>query len=236
MKKLFLSTILFIAIMPGMAQATLITIGTATYNGQDYNLIWDNDNNGNSVVWLDYSNAGTDWVNQVAWASSLNAAGVLIYNIDSAYSVDWGAGSWRLPASVDGPYSNGFDGTTTFGYNITSSEMGHLFYEELGNLGRYDTLGNLQSGWGLTNTADFENLIESYYWSGTEYASDTSSAHTFRPSDGPQQSALKINPLYGIAIRSGQVSTVPVSGSIWLFGIGLTGLMGLGRFRRRNRN
>jgi len=48
--------------LPSAANATLITIGTADYdsngNGiieanESYNLIWDDDNNGNSVVGLD---------------------------------------------------------------------------------------------------------------------------------------------------------------------------------------
>ncbi len=35
-----------------------------------------------------------------------------------------------------------YNGTTTAGYNITSGEMGHLFYVGLGNDGWYDTSGN----------------------------------------------------------------------------------------------
>jgi len=35
----------------GSAKATLTTIGTVTYGGMNYNLIWDDDNNGNSVIW-----------------------------------------------------------------------------------------------------------------------------------------------------------------------------------------
>ena len=38
---------LFMLGMAVMAHASLTTIGTATYKGSDYNLIWDDDNNGN---------------------------------------------------------------------------------------------------------------------------------------------------------------------------------------------
>lgn len=57
MKKTLLvfSTALALLGMAGMSQATLTTIGTATYFGSEYNLICDDDNNGNSVVSLDYS-------------------------------------------------------------------------------------------------------------------------------------------------------------------------------------
>src|SRR4030065_69711 len=55
--------------------------------------------------------------------------------------------------------------------DITGSEMGNLYYTELGNLGYCDTAGNCpQPSFGLTNTGPFTNLEASYYWSGTEYA------------------------------------------------------------------
>ncbi len=63
MKKRFLlllATGLFFLSMTGLVNAALTTIGTAQFNGvgDEYNLIWDNDNNGNSVIWLDYINPG----------------------------------------------------------------------------------------------------------------------------------------------------------------------------------
>ena len=77
MKKRFLSILvtgLFLLCVAGMANAALTTIGTATYGGSDYNLIWDDDNNGNSVVWLDYTNARTNWSAQNAWAGELDSS------------------------------------------------------------------------------------------------------------------------------------------------------------------
>jgi hypothetical protein len=70
-----------------------------------------------------------------------------------------GGDAWRLSNIVE-------DAET---YNITSSEMGHLFYEELGNSGFYDILGNTNPEYGLTNTGDFKNLIEHGYWSESYY-------------------------------------------------------------------
>lgn len=88
------------------AQADLNIIGTATYNNgseyKDYNLIWDDDNNGKSLVWLDYTNAVQYWADQMAWAAGLNTSGTLTYNLDPQYTVTW-TGDWRLPSAGDSP-------------------------------------------------------------------------------------------------------------------------------------
>ncbi|NWH05296.1 DUF1566 domain-containing protein [Desulfobacter latus] len=241
MKKIFLCSVLFLLLMSGMSQAEMITIGTATYNGNDYNLIWDDDNNGNSVVWLDYSNY-VNWASQVTWTNSLDSA--LTYNIDAQYSVTWDDAAWRLPSTVDGGWDVGYEGdpdndgnyTYTGGYNLANSEMGHLYYEELGNLGYIDTSGNYpQPGWGLTETGDFKNLIASRYWSGTEYANMPSSAWYFRMENGAQSTNNKHYDAYVLAVRSGQVSasSAPVPGTALLLGAGLLGLAAAGRKKGR---
>ena len=65
---LLLLGMVFLLMTSGLANANLITIGTATYTTAThtadntsqsvtenvYNLIWNDNNNGNSVVWLDY--------------------------------------------------------------------------------------------------------------------------------------------------------------------------------------
>jgi len=229
MKKRFLSVLatgLFLFCITGIANAALTTIGTATYGSSDYNLIWDDDNNGNSVIWLDYSNTATNWTAQKTWAAGLGSS--LTYNIDSAYTVAWGDAVWRLPSTVDGPYALGWNGTTTAGYNISSSEIGHLFYIELGDKGYYDTNGIYvgDGNYGLNNTGDFNELLAFSYWSGTEYANYPSYAWLFGMDKGEQTSSSKNNLEYGLAVRNGQVLAVPVPvpGAIWLLGSGLAGL------------
>ncbi len=218
--KALTTSLILTATMIGTAQAGLMTIGTATYNGSEHNLIWDDNNNGNSVVWLDYTNGLTDWQSQKDWAAGLD--GALMYNIDPGYTITWDDDDWRLPTTVDE--------NDSIGYGKTNSEMGHLYNTGLGN----GTGGMTNTG--PTNTGDFQNLVATVYWSGTEYSGNTNNAWRFHFNDGYQDTFNKASNLYGMAVRSGQVATaaVPVPASVWLFGSGLVGLIGVSRRKRRH--
>ncbi len=229
MKRILFSLLAMLVaiILVSPAHALMITRGMDTLGNR---LIYDTDL---GITWYDFSNAVDTWDNQVAWADSL--------------SVDFGGDiidDWRLPVTVDGPYSYGYDGiTNTVGYNITTSEMGHLYYTELGNLGYYDTSGppGPQTGWGLNNTGDFQNLIdESEYWSGTERSDFSTEAWSHYIGDGRQSNSPKVINNYALAVRDGDVAAaVPEPTTIALLGIGLVGLAGSAmrrRFRRKLKN
>lgn len=206
---LLFSAVLFFS---GVANADLVVIGTATYSGKDYNLVYEEDQ---GLIWLDYTRQRSKWPDQMSWASQLNDPGVLTYKFNAEISVNWNGG-WRLPKTVDGARRWGADGKTTAGCNITTSEMGHLYYVSLGNLGYYDTDGNPRPGWGkpmsryqwgLKNKGPFSNLQPYSYWSGTEYSAHTVHAWDFNMYFGSQGN-LAFKDAYNysaLAVRPGKV-------------------------------
>jgi len=105
-----------------------------------------------------------------------------------------------------------------------------MYYVALGNLGRCDpTLDycTVQAGSGLSHTGLFSNIQSNFYWSGTE--SDDMNAWRFCFDAGGQFNGSKGAYLSAWAVRSGDVSAVPVPAAVWLFGSGLLGLLGLAR-------
>jgi hypothetical protein len=224
MKKIFVFLFVLVMVLgvSMQAHAALSNRGT-DINGN--RLIYDSDLN---ITWYDYTNSMDNWNNQMNWASALSVSGGDLVGVYD---------DWRLPSTVDGPDVWGYDGTTIAGYNITSSEMGHLFYAELGNKGYYDTSGNFQPGLGLTKTGDFQNLQSYVYWSGTEYAANTNYAWLFHTGNGNQFHDYKVgNVTYAIAVRPGDVSVavVPEPVSMILFGIGGV-VLGARRMVKRRR-
>jgi hypothetical protein len=201
----------------GTAQASLVVDGTVLYGGESRQLIYDTDLN---ITWLDYNNFGYVWDNQRDWAAGLS------FEVNGT-TYD----NWRLPATVDGHFEYGYDGTTTGGYNITTSELGHLFFLDLNNNGRKNIDGSdvESENVGLINQGLFTSLSNNQYWSGTEYSELSNVAWILDFSQGYQDitGTYSNEPSYGIAVHQGRLSAVPIPGAIWLLGSGLVGLLGV---------
>lgn len=168
----------------------IIVLGLSTFA---YALLQDNGdgtvtqvrNDGSVLMWLKDVNAAQtmgydldglmDWSQANAWIDHLNNSNYLGYN------------NWRLPIllPVDGVSYNiswSYDGSTDRGFNNAglNSELGYMFYTELGNLGNCDIGGNCpQPGWGLTNTGPFINVQDAGYWFGQEYDSNEAWSFAF---------------------------------------------------------
>ncbi len=143
------------------------------------------------------------------WAASLDIDGVA------------GADGWRLADTLQPDASCQFNGSLSYGFNCTGSEMGSLFYNVLGN-----TSGS------LSNTGPFSNVQSFYYWSATVSALDTNYAWYFNMNNGYQLDIGRSSDLYAWAVMSGDVSTVPVPAAVWLFGSGLIGLISFTRRKK----
>jgi len=194
------------------------------------------------ITWMQDANyaqtSGYDLDGSMNWADSKTWADQLSYG---------GFDDWRLAsANLMNPTSPfpcfASNGSCDRGYNNTTGELGHMFYNNLGNLGAVDTNGNSQSGYGVTNSSftdgnsgasvSIVNLQNHGYWLDEEkpYTRD---AWVFYLSSGNQIYGHKLGGHYSWPVHDGDigVSAVPLPAGIYLF---LSGLVGLGLMRGRN--
>ncbi len=191
------------------------------------------------ITWLQNANyaytSGYDETGRMTWDEAIAWADQLEYG---------GYDDWRLPQTmpVNGAsyvYNLSHVGTTDKGENVsapgsaysgsTASEMAHMYYNSLGNIGEYGVDGTYRPlNWGLQTTGPFENLQAWYYWSGTDYAPIAEDAWSFWFNFGYQTgmykwhaSADEDNKLYAWAVRDGDVAVIPAPSAILLGSIGV---------------
>lgn len=218
--------------IPGIFFGTLIDRGGGLIYDTDLNITWMKDANyGRTQYYQTGGNEGLgvtfSQIQAVKWAANLTY-------FDSVRNVTYS--NWRLPRTLLPDYT--CDGSAVgypmFGYYCSGSEMGHLFYVELGI--------EIEPGYVPPyNASPFINLDRNWYWSET--LADTSNpfdnAFVFGFNDGVQLYDPIDQPDYTLgawAVRDGDVyaaSEIPVPSALWLFGSSL--LWFLGFMRRTTR-
>ena len=173
----------------------------------------------------------------ITWLASANTNGLMTWSQANAWAaglIVGGFSGWRLPTTLQPDASCGtqYYGLS-YGYNCTGSEMGHLFYKELGGVAGQSISATHNANYGLFQ-GSFQNILSNYpgnYWSGTEYPGYPTGAPYFNfYSGGQDQNSRGLNML-ALAVRPGDVAAVPVPAAAWLLGSGLLGLIGVARRR-----
>ena len=200
---LALSTVALSLLFAHTAHAGLTAMGNGMVFDSDGQLMWLAD--------ASYArSSGVDADGLMSWDAARLWADNLEYG---------GYSDWRLPTAMNQ------DGSSPCGsaYDCIGSELGHLFYDELGGIAGQDI-----DVWHNGNYTFFQNVQPYPYWSSTAYAgAPTLAAWGFDMGDGYQDYDLKSAELAVWAVRS-----VPAPNSLALFGIGLLAWAGV--HRRRN--
>jgi len=149
-----------------------------------------------------------NWFGAKAWVGYLNHINYRGYN------------DWSLPTTA----------VFCVSYSCANSQLGELFYNELGGVVFQPITTTHNTNYGL-----FKNLQSPSYWSGTEWASNPSNVFSFGAADGSQNLGSKPYGSSGYsawAVRSGDVAAVPEP-EMWALLLAGVGLVGFASRRRK---
>ncbi len=206
------------ALFFGDATAALFNRGNGLIYDSDLNITWLSD--ANYAKTSDYDGDGRmTWADAKIWADNVVYAGFSDWRLPSTTQPD---PNCQLQMDYGPPY-----GLQGFLSNCTASEMGHLFYNELGGVAlnpintthnaSYDLFQNIQA-----DDVQGEGLFDNY-WSGTSFAPSISGAWLFNFSNGRQNALGTDNGFFAWAVRSGDV---PEPNSLVLATIALAAFCG----------
>lgn len=156
----------------------------------------------------------------ITWLADANYAQTSGYDTDGMMTAQdartWAAqlefggfSDWRLPMSDGQSFRFG-----CLPSECDGSELSHLLNSESAGLEL------------------FSNIQQTYYWYGTDYPSNPGfppSSYFYHVGTASQNYSYNTAEYYAFAVRDGDVSAVPIPATVWLFGSGLIGLIGMAR-------
>lgn len=172
-----------------------------------------------------------DDVANLTWLTDANAAVGSAYDTYIAGSgrMNWSdANAWAADLSVEGVTGWRLANTDNCsGSNCSNSDMFNLYRNNF-----------LDENSNYTDNINLFSNVSTIYWTAVEDASNTDFAWYFDSSSTTgvgttfQSNNQKTTYLKAWAVRTGDVSPVPVPAAVWLFGSGLLGLAGLARRKK----
>jgi hypothetical protein len=167
-----------------------------------------------NITWLASSAGPMTWATAKSWSINLNVNGVTGWRLPETRIPD---STCTMSYATPAVYSQGY------GVGCTGSEMGHLF-----NV----TFGNAPDA-AVTNTGNFRNMQNYYYWSATPLDSDSYYVWTYQTSiNGQAYTGTGTNAFFALAVRDGDVlAPVPEPQTYALMVVGLGLIAGIARRR-----
>jgi hypothetical protein len=165
---------------------TICTLGSlhAALIDNGGGLVYDTDRN---ITWYVPNLGPMTWSQAVSWVAGLSVSNANVNNVTG----------WRLPSALNQDGTGPCDG-----YDCSESEMGHLYYTELGNTAQER----------LANKGPFANLRKGNYWTALEWASFSGNAWAFGFEFGLQGFADKTLAVsfFAMAVHDGDIgASVP---------------------------
>ena len=207
MKYKFLVLITTLALSLGLFNPANATLFSRLGGAAAYDDVLD-------ITWVtDAALGGLDtWNNQLAWVDGLDYLGFDDWRLATAFNLD---GS--------GPCN---------GFNCTGSEMGHMFYNNLGGIASSSKTGDQTSVDGV----DFFDIQFRYWSPEEEVVAGLDTAWTFAFSTGRQFRTNKDLASAAWAVRDGDIAAAPEPSTMLLMATDFAGLGFASRKKRMRKN